>query len=111
MSTVLADQHTEWHQIYGKYQTCPLDCAAGEAVTEFFEADAEALEISGERGIKCGSCKGRHATAAAVKFCSEVKYESETFARCEAEMAKKIDEAGSCEHGLSAALCTGPNHW
>ena len=72
----LSDAHAQWHQIYGKYATCDLDCGAGEVVGEVFEADAEAL-AEGAHGIKCGSCKERHASVATVKFCYEVKRDAE----------------------------------
>jgi hypothetical protein len=111
MSTHLALQHDEWHRIHGKYQSCPLDCSDGEVAWQRFEEDAEALVESGARGISCGACKNRHAFVATVKFCYEVKYDSETFARNEAAMTKAIEEGGECEHGLSAALCSGPGHY
>lgn len=72
----LADAHRQWHQIFGKYTTCDLDCGAGEIVGEVFEADWEATE-GGTKGIRCGSCKGRHASVATVKFCYEVKWDTE----------------------------------
>lgn len=73
----LSDAHDQWHRIYGKYTTCNLDCGAGEIVGDTFEADEEALQESGARGIRCGSCKGRHATVATVRFCYEVKRDDE----------------------------------
>ena len=111
MSTFTAQAHDQCHRIYRKYQTCPLDCTAGEIAWQRFEEDAEALVESGARGILCGACKGRHATVATVKFCYEVKRDAETFARNETAMAKAIQDGGECEHGLSAALCSGPNHY
>ena len=54
---------------------------------------------------------GTPLTAEAVKFCFEVKYDAQTFARHEAEMVAEIVAQGECEHGMSKALCTGPNHW
>jgi len=109
--TTLSLQHDEWHRIHGKYQTCPLDCTAGEIAWQRFEADAEALVESGARGIRCGACQGRHASVATVRFCFEVKYDAETFARRDAAIAAEIEAAGECEHGLSAALCSGPGHY
>ena len=111
MSTHLSLQHDEWHRIHGKYQSCPLDCSAGEIAWQRFEEDAEALVESGARGIRCGACKGRHAFVATVKFCYEVERDAKTFERNEAAMVKAIEEAGECEHGLSAALCSGPGHY
>jgi hypothetical protein len=115
MSTWLAEGHTQWHQMYGKYGTCPLDCGAGEIVSDTFAHDDLILDAmfveSGARGIRCGSCKGRHALVSTVKFCYEVKRDAETFARNEAAMEKALDEAGECEHGLSALLCSGPGHY
>ena len=70
--TTLADAHAQWHQIHGKYAVCDLDCGAGEYIGQFFEDDAEDV-LAGVGSIKCGSCKGRHASVAAVKLCYEVK--------------------------------------
>ena len=111
MSTALADAHDQWHKLNGKYRTCDLDCGAGERVGEFFEADAQALIALGERGIKCGSCGMHHSNTAAVRFCFEVKYDSQIAARRDAEMAAAIEAEGECEHGLSKALCAGPGHY
>jgi hypothetical protein len=96
--------------MYGKYSTCDLDCGASEIVGETFEADSQALE-AGARGIRCGCCKERHAFVATVKFCYEVKRDSETFQRNDAAMMASIEEEGECEHGLSKALCSGPGHY
>lgn len=113
--TTIALQHDEWHRIHGKYQTCPLDCGAGEIIADTFAYDNTILNVmfadSGNHGIRCGSCKGRHALTSTVKFCYEVKRDAETFARNEAAMIKEIEQAGDCEHGLSAALCAGPGHY
>lgn len=112
MSTaLLSDQHNEWHLVNGRYSTCPLDCGAGEAVSQFFEIDAERVCDSGVRGIKCGSCQGYHFDIAAVKFCFVVKYDSEKFERTQVAMAAAIEAKGECEHGLSQALCSGPGHY
>lgn len=109
-AVTLDDQHREWHQIHGKYQTCPLDCGAGEVVADTFEEDRLALE-SGSIRIHCGCCKHVHSSVRMVKFCHEVEWDSETFARREAAMIKALEDAGECEHGLSAALCAGPGHY
>ena len=69
----LSEEHTQWHQMYGKYTTCNLDCGVGEVVADTFEADEEALQEPGARRIRCGSCGQRHASVATVKFCYEVK--------------------------------------
>lgn len=106
----LSDQHSEWHRIFGSYSTCPLDCGSGEIVQETFDADAEAL-AEGAHGIRCGCCKGRHASVATVKFCYEVKRDAEKFDRDQAALAEYLEEAGECEHGLSAGLCSGPGHY
>lgn len=111
MTTAISLQHDEWHQVNGKYRDCPLDCGIGDQVAEVFLADDQELQASGERGIFCGSCKQRHLAKEVVRFCFEVKYDEEALARREAEMAKEIEEAGDCEHGLSAALCAGPGHY
>lgn len=108
MSSYLADAHRQWHQIHGKYSTCDLDCLAGEVVGETFEADAEALQEPNALQIRCGSCKGRHASVATVKFCYEVEREAKKYA--EAYVDHLVDE-GECEHGLSQALCSGPGHY
>jgi hypothetical protein len=84
--TTLADAHTQWHQIFGKYTTCDLDCGAGEIVGEIFEADAEALQKPDARRIRCGSCGERHASVAMVKFCYKVKRDSEMRKQIEEEM-------------------------
>ena len=107
----LSDHHSAWHRTFGRYTTCPMDCGAGEVVEERFLADHEALEADGRRGIICGSCKGRHATVATVKFCYEVKYDAQTFERNERAMIEAIENEGECEHGLSQALCAGPGHY
>ena|SRR5690242_19835447 len=110
----LSLQHDEWHRIHGKWVTCPLDCGAGERVDDFFAADAQKLlEVvaAGGRGVRCGRCKLHHTSVDAIRFCYAVKYDAETFARNEAARAKEIEEAGDCEHGLSAALCAGPGHY
>jgi len=75
MST-LSDAHTQWHQIFGKYATCDLDCGAGEIVGQIFEEDWEDTK-QGTVGIRCGSCKGRHASVATVNFCYEVARDTE----------------------------------
>lgn len=72
----LSEAHAQWHQIYGKYATCELDCGAGEVVGQVFEDDYEATK-GGTEGIRCGSCRGRHASVATVRFCYEVKYDAE----------------------------------
>jgi hypothetical protein len=107
----LSLQHDQWHLIHGKYKTCPLDCTAGEVAWQRFEEDAEALVESGVRGIRCGTCKGRHASVATVRFCFEVEYDAQTFQRNEAAMQAEIEAQGECEHSMSKALCSGPNHW
>jgi hypothetical protein len=109
--TTLSMAHDQWHHMNGKYSTCDLDCGAGERVAEFFEIDAERVVDMDGPGIRCGSCKGRHANPAAVKFCYEVKYDSETAERNEAAMVTAIATEGECEHGLSQALCSGPGHY
>ena len=103
--TTLSMAHDQWHRMHGKYTTCDLDCGAGEVVGEVFEADYDATE-GGVKGIRCGSCKDRHASVSMVKFCYEVKRDAETFERNEAIMAE--DE---CEYGLSQVLCSGPGHY
>lgn len=110
MQATFSDHHNAWHRTFGKYLCCPWDCGSGEVVKETFAADAAALE-AGAHGILCGACKGRHASVATVKFCYEVKRDAETFQRREAAMAAEIEAAGECTHGLSAALCSGPNHY
>lgn len=110
MQSTLSSAHDQWHRMYGKYSICDLDCGAGEIVGEIFEDDAEALR-EGAYGIRCGACKGRHASIAVVKFCCEVKRDAETFKRNEAAMEEAIATGGECEHGLRMALCTGPNHY
>ena len=72
----LSDAHNEWHTVNGKYASCPLDCGINEGVADFFEADFQALE-AGAHSIRCGSCKDRHASVAAVKFCYEIKRDIE----------------------------------
>lgn len=109
--TTLSMAHDQWHRMNGKYSTCDLDCGASDAVNEFFEIDAERVADLGGRGIKCGSCQGHHANVAAVKFCYEVKYDSETAERNEKAMIVAIDAEGQCEHLLSKALCSGPGHY
>lgn len=84
MSSYLEDAHRQWHQIFGKYTTCDLDCGSGEIVGYTFEADEEALQEPGARRIRCGSCKGRHASVSTVKFCYEVKRDSEHRQRADA---------------------------
>ena len=74
--TTLSEAHDQWHRMNGKYTTCDLDCGAGESVAETFAADAEALQESGARGIRCGCCMGRHASVATVKFCHEVEHDA-----------------------------------
>lgn len=115
MSSYLADGCRQWHQMYGKYSTCDLDCGAGEIVAQTFDYDALILDAmfveSGARGIRCGACKGRHALVSTVKFCYEYKWDAGTAARNDAAMEKAIEEGGECEHGLSAALCSGPGHY
>lgn len=35
----LAEAHSEWHAVHGKYAICPLDCGAAEALmdpTDYF---------------------------------------------------------------------------
>lgn len=108
MGQFIAEQHSQWHQIHGKYQTCPLDCGAGESVNEAFENDAEALKEEGAHRIRCGSCKELHASKAMVKLCHEVKRDAETFERNNAAMEEAIATGGDCEHGLSKALCVDP---
>ena len=111
MTATLSDHHTAWHRTFGRYTTCDLDCGAGEIVGEFFEADAEALAETGERGVRCGSCKQNHTSVAAVRFCYEVKYDAQTFERNDAAMVAEMVAQGECVHGMSQALCSGPNHW
>jgi len=106
----LSTAHDQWHRMFGKYQTCPFDCGANEIVAEIFESDALDL-AAGAHGIRCGSCKERHASVVVVKFCHEVKRDAERFERNEAEFAAVIAAAGECEHGLSKALCAGPGHY
>lgn len=111
MQTMLSTEHDQWHRENGKYTNCNLDCGASEIVGDAFEDDAEALQESGARGIRCGSCKGRHATVKMVRFCYEVKADAETAKRNEAAMVAFINESGECEHGLSQVFCAGPNHY
>jgi len=70
--TTLADAHAQWHQIFGKYAVCDLDCGAGEWIGQEFEDDWEATN-GGTTGIRCGACKGRHSSVSLVKLCYEVK--------------------------------------
>jgi len=114
MSSAIADACRDHHRTYGIYSTCPWDCGAGEIVDWTFDADEEALrelEAQGRRGIRCGNCKTRHATVATVKFCYAVTRDRQTFQRREAAIEEALAEAGECEHGLSAALCSGPGHY
>ena len=75
--TALADAHRQWHQIFGKYTVCDLDCGASEGLIVAFEDDYQALQEPGAHRIKCGSCKQNHASTAAVKLCYEVKRDGE----------------------------------
>ena len=111
MTTLLSLQHDEWHRIFGRYTNCPLDCNAREVVVQTFEEEWEALHAPGARSIRCAACKGRHASVDTVKFCHEVTQEDTKFDRDQAALAKELEEAGECEHGLSKALCAGPNHY
>lgn len=107
---MLSEQHDQWHQIHGKYSTCPLDCGVGEMVEAVFEADQRVVDAGFSR-IRCGACKGVHGLVATVKFCYALKVDRETFARNEAAMQAEIEARGECEHGLSKALCAGPGHY
>ncbi|HEY6021195.1 MAG TPA: hypothetical protein VIY48_15205 [Candidatus Paceibacterota bacterium] len=111
MTATLSDQHDQWHRMYGMYAVCNLDCGSAETAMAVFENDYQALLESGKRGIKCGSCKGRHLASATVKFCYEVKRDSERYEKSMAAFDEMLESAGECEHGLSAALCEGPNHY
>lgn len=108
--TTLSMAHDQWHRMHGRYTTCDLDCGAGEAVADAFEADAAALE-AGAHSIRCGACGLRHTSVATVKFCYEVKRDAETWKRTEEAAVAAITAAGECEHGLSAAFCDGPGHY
>ena len=110
MRTTLSDHHAAWHRTFGRYTTCPMDCGSNEGVERVFENDAQTLR-KGAHGIRCGSCGGRHAMVDTVRFCHKVRWDAETFARNDAAMVSELESAGECEHGMSAALCSGPNHW
>lgn len=51
--------------------------------------------ITRPASIRCAHCKDRHATVERVRECAEVE-----------AMYRE-----TCEHGLSAWLCSGPNHY
>lgn len=68
----LSEAHDQWHAMNGRYAVCDLDCGASEYIGQAFEDDYEDTE-GGTKGIRCGSCKGRHSSVSMVKLCYEVK--------------------------------------
>lgn len=51
--------------------------------------------------IRCGHCKGVHASVAQVRLCAY----AETLA------IAQMESEAECEHGLSLSLCEGPMHY
>lgn len=68
----IADAHREWHLNAGVPMGtpgCPQDaCHPVEDWSDY--ATDEELAAAG--WIRCGHCKGRHETVAAVRFCSSM---------------------------------------
>lgn len=79
--SILSEQHRQWHQEFGKYAVCNLDCGANEIVMETFEADRVELEAGASPRIHCWACKGVHSSVAVVKFCCELRNEDERRAK------------------------------
>lgn len=65
----LADAHSQWHAIHGRFVVCPLDCGIGENLIDELQSDEDEVW-----GVRCGFCKGRHASSAGVRVCAEDYY-------------------------------------
>ncbi|QOK22339.1 hypothetical protein IGS73_14805 [Janibacter indicus] len=61
----LAEAHSQWHAIHGKYAVCDLDCGANEGLMAEYEEMAQVAHPQ----VACGHCKGRH-TIAGVAACA-----------------------------------------
>lgn len=64
-----SEAHTQWHSIHGRYAVCPLDCGAGEWLSELWDEEFRAID-EGEPTFKCGHCGGRHVSAFAARVCA-----------------------------------------
>lgn len=64
----MADAHSEWHRNAGipmGRPGCPMDACHPYD----WDDDEDETPAEPEHRIKCGACKGRHATTALVRSC------------------------------------------